>query len=125
MDDSLRREIAAFYDGYMAAFRAGDAAALAGMVATPLARIGADAVELVAAAPSPTALNARTGWADTVAVDFVVLDATAARAHIRLNRAVRVRADGSPIETIAGFYALTRQPDGWKILAVSVVATPA
>lgn len=123
-DDELRREVIAFYARYMDAFRAGDAAALAGMVAVPMARIGAATVELVRAAPDPAALKARTGWADTVEVEVEVLDATPERANLRLKGAVRVRADGSAIETIAGVYALTRARDGWKILAMSVVATP-
>ena len=121
---SLIGEIEAFYVHYLDRFRAGDSAALAGMAVRPMARIGADAVSLVDTPPDPAALKARTGWHDTVEVDVTVLDATPARAHLRLNRAVRVRADGSAIETIAGFYALVRQDGAWKILAVSVVATP-
>ncbi len=125
MEQAQVREIEAFYASYMAAFRAGDMAALAGMAVRPMARIGADAVVLVDCPPDPAALRARTGWHDTVEVDITVLDATPERAHLRLNRAVRVRADGSAIEVIAGFYALVRQAGEWKILAVSVVATPA
>ena len=121
MDQALVREIEAFYARYMDAFRAGDAAALAGMAAKPMARIGPDAVTLQDIPPDPVALKARTGWHDTVEIDITVLDATPARAHLRLNRAIRVRADGSAIEAIAGFYALVRQEGAWKILAVSVV----
>lgn len=121
---ALIGEVEAFYAHYLDRFRACDRAALDGMAVKPMARIGADAVTLIDAAPDPVALKARTGWHDTVEVDVTVLDATATRAHLRLNRAVRVREDGSPIETLAGFYALVRRADGWKILAVSVVATP-
>lgn len=78
------------------------------MAARPMARIGADAATLVDTPPDRAALRARTGWRDTVEVDVTVLDATRDRAHLHLNRAVRVRADGTAIETIAGFYALIR-----------------
>ncbi len=121
MERDLVREVEAFYAGYMAAFRAGDMAALAGMAVRPMARIGADAVTLLDGPPDPAALRARTGWHDTVEMDITVLDVSPTRAHLRLNRAIRVQADGSVIEVIAGFYALVRQGGDWKILAVSVV----
>jgi ketosteroid isomerase-like protein len=123
--EALRREAAAFYDAYMDAFRRGDTARLAGMATAPMARIGPTGPELVAHAPDPRALAARTGWADTVEVDLEVLDATPERAHLHLRRAVRVRADGSPIETIRGVYVLTRGAAGaWRIAVVSVIAAP-
>ncbi len=126
MTEALRREAAAFYAAYMAAFRRGDAVALAGMATEPMARIGPAGPELVAHAPDPQALAARTGWADTVDVQVEVLEATPERAHLHLRHALRVRADGSPIETIRGVYVLTRGVDGaWRIAVVSVIAEPA
>lgn len=122
MNDALKREVEAFYAAYMDAFRRGDTAALAGMATVPMARIGASGPELVAHAPDPVALRARTGWHDTVEVDIEVLDATPERAHLHLKRAVRVRADGSPIEVISGVYVLLRQEGTWRIAAVSVIA---
>jgi ketosteroid isomerase-like protein len=116
------REALAFYAAYMDAFRRGDAAALAGMATTPMARIGPAGPELVGHAPDPVALAARTGWADTVDVEVEVLDATPERAHLHLKRAVRVRADGSPIEVISGVYVLLREAGTWRIAAVSVIA---
>lgn len=116
----------AFYHAYLDAFRRHDPAALAGMATDPMARIGPAGPELIAHAPDPAALAARTGWADTVEVDAVVLDATDDRAHLHLRRAVRVRADGSAIETISGIYVLMRGADGaWRIAAVSIIARPA
>ena len=40
MDKAAAREAEAFYHAYIAAFRRGDAAALAGMATQPMARIG-------------------------------------------------------------------------------------
>jgi hypothetical protein len=122
MNDAAAREAAAFYHAYIEAFRRGDAPALAGMATTPMARIGPAGPELVAHAPDPKALAARTGWADTVEVEIEVLDADEHRAHLHLKRAVRVRADGTPIETISGVYVLLRQEGAWRIAAVSVIA---
>jgi ketosteroid isomerase-like protein len=125
MNAAAAREAAAFYAAYLDAFRRGDPAALVDMATAPMARIGPSGPELIAHAPDPVALAARTGWADTVEVDAVVLDATEDRAHLHLKRALRVRADGSPIEAISGWYVLLRGADGrWRIAAVSVIAHP-
>ena len=126
MDAQAAREAEAFYHAYIAAFRQGDPAALAGMATTPMARIGPGGPELVAHAPDPKALAARTGWADTVEVQVKVLDATPEKAHLQLVHALRVRADGTPIERISGLYTLLKGADGaWRIASVSVIARPA
>ncbi len=126
MDTQAAREAEAFYRAYIAAFRRGDPAALAGMATTPMARIGPAGPELVAHAPDPKALAARTGWADTLEVQTEVLDATADKVHLHLKHALRVRADGSPIERISGLYTLLKGADGaWRIASVSVISRPA
>jgi ketosteroid isomerase-like protein len=125
VNDAAAREAAAFYRAYIEAFRRGDVAGLAGMATNPMARIGPVGPELAPHAPDPKALAARTGWADTVEVDIEVLDATEERAHLHLKRALRVRADGSPIEVISGVYVLLKQEGVWRIAAVSVIARAA
>ena len=126
MDTAAAREAEAFYHAYIAAFRAGDPAALAGMATQPMARIGTAGPELVAHAPDPKALAARTGWADTLEVRTEVLDATADKVHLHLLHALRVRADGTPIERISGIYTLLKGADGaWRIASVSVISRPA
>jgi ketosteroid isomerase-like protein len=130
MDKAAAREAEAFYHAYIAAFRRGDAAALAGMATQPMARIGPQGgvhgPELVAHAPDPKALAARTGWADTLEVTTEVLDATADKVHLHLKHALRVRADGSPIERVSGIYTLLKGADGaWRIASVSVITRPA
>lgn len=122
MNEAAAREAEAFYHAYIETFRRGDPAALAGMATQPMARIGPAGPELVAHAPDPKALAARTGWADTVEVEIAVLDATEDRAHLHLKRALRVRADGSPIEVISGVYVLLKQEGAWRIASVSVIA---
>ena len=125
MDTAAAREAEAFYHAYIAAFRGGDPAALAGMATQPMARIGPAGPELVAHAPDPKALAARTGWADTLEVRTEVLDATADKVHLHLLHALRVRADGTPIERISGIYTLLKGADGaWRIASVSVITRP-
>ena len=36
-----------------------------------------------------------------------------------VRKATHVRTDGSPIEVVSAFYALTRTPSGWKFFALS------
>jgi hypothetical protein len=36
-----------------------------------------------------------------------------------------MRADGSPIETVSAFYALTRTSSGWKFFAFSDITVAA
>ena len=126
MDTAAAHEAEAFYHAYIAAFRQGDPAALADMATQPMARIGPQGPELVGHAPDPKALAARTGWADTLEVQTEVLDATAEKVHLHLKHALRVRADGSPIERISGIYTLLKGADGvWRIASVSVISRPA
>ena len=69
-------------------------------------------------------LMAQTGWRDTVDMRYEVVALSATKAHLILRSGTRVRADGSPIEDISGFYAWTRTPAGWKMFAISDVRTP-
>jgi len=124
MEDALNREAEAFYHAYIDAFRRQDRAALAGTATAPMARITPAGPEFMAHEPDLVVLAARTSWADTIDVRVEVLDATPERAHLRLAHALRVRADGTPIERLRGVYVLLRQEGAWKIAAVSVIATP-
>jgi hypothetical protein len=51
--------------------------------------------------------------------------ASADKAHLIVRQATRVRSDGSPIETVSAFYALTRGPSRWKFFAFSDITIPA
>lgn len=125
MDAATKQEIAATFVAYARAFRAADMAALDALMAYPIAYLGDGEVRMVSRYPvQPAELIARTGWHDTVDVDFEVVAASATKAHVILRRATRVRADGTPIEMISGFYALRRTPQGWRFFAVSDVTVP-
>ena len=126
MDEARKQELLATFVAYARAFRTNDMMALNALMIYPLAYIGDDAVRMVDRYPVvPDELIARTGWADTKDIEFEVVFASAEKAHLILRHATRVRADGSAIETVSGFYALTRRPDGWKFFAVSDITEPA
>ena len=69
-------------------------------------------------------LMAAKQWHDTKDISYEVVFASANKAHVILRQATRVRADGSPIETVSCFYALIRTPSGWKFFAMSDITIP-
>ena len=64
-------------------------------------------------------------WHDTRDFAYEVVFASTDKAHLIVRQATRVRTDGSPIETVSAFYALTCTPSGWKFFALSDITIPA
>ena len=119
-------EVRTAYERYLSAFLAGDVAAVEALVQFPLAYIGAGETRLFDRFPlSPQALRERKQWHTTVNADYEVSLVSADKAHVILRGAERVRADGSLIETVAAFYAFTRNAAGWKLFALSDIVIPA
>jgi hypothetical protein len=56
-------------------------------------------------------------------MQYEVVAVSATKAHLILRSGTRVRADGSPIEVVSGFYAWTKTTTGWKMFAISDVRT--
>jgi hypothetical protein len=124
MDDP-KGEVLAAYSAYVAAFLANDVPALDRLIQYPLAYIGNGHVTLVDAYPvQPADLIAAKQWHGTRNMDPEVVFASAEKAHVILRHATRVRADGSPIEAVSAFYALTQTPAGWKFFAFSDITVP-
>ena len=125
MDERTKDEVLAAYTAYLTAFRANDVQAIDRLIQYPLAYIGNGQTTLVETYPiKPAELMAAKQWQDTKNFTYEVVFASADKAHLILRQATRVRADGSPIETISAFYALTRTPSGWKFFALSDITIP-
>lgn len=125
MDEGSRQEILATYSAYVAAFRANDVSALDKLIHYPLAYIGAGRTTLMDAFPiQPAELMAAKQWHDTKGLDPEVVFVSSDKAHLIARQATRVRADGSPIEVVSAFYALTRTSSGWKFFALSDITVP-
>jgi len=126
MDEDLSNEVLAKYAAYVQAFRANDVPALDRLIHYPLAYIGNGRTTMVNAYPvQPAELMAAKQWHDTKDLNPEVVFVSPDKAHLIARRATRVRADGSPIEIVSAFYALTRAPSGWKFFALSDIAIPA
>jgi hypothetical protein len=108
VDERNRDEVLATYTAYLTAFRANDVSAIDQLVQYPLAY-----------------MMAAKQWHDTKDSSYEVVFASANKAHVILRQATRIREDGSAIETVSAFYALTRTPSGWKIFALSDITIPA
>ena len=126
MDQELNRQVIATYTAYIDAFRANDVEALDKLIQYPLAYIGNGRVTMVETYPvQPAELMATKQWHDTKDLNPEVVFLSADKAHLIVRHASRVRLDGSPIETVSAFYALTRTPAGWKFFALSDITVPA
>jgi hypothetical protein len=126
VDQKLKEEVLAAYAAYLDAFRANDVPALDKLIRYPLAYIGNGQVTLVETYPvQPAQLMAAKQWHDTKDLDPEVVFLSTEKAHVILRHATRVRVDGSPIEVVSAFYALTRMPSGWKFFALSDITIPA
>ena len=125
MDQEAKEEVLATYTAYIDAFRANDVPALDKLIQYPLAHIGNGRVTVVETYPvQPAELMAAKQWHDTKDIDPEVVFLSAEKAHVILRHATRIRVDGSPIEVVSAFYALTRTPSGWKFFALSDITVP-
>ncbi len=126
MDAKLKNEVLAAYDAYLKAFLAKDLRALNGMMRFPLAYIGNGKVTMFDSFPfDPAEMMAAKQMHTTIGADYEVISVTDKKAHLILRGATRVKKDGTPIETVSGFYALTRTDAGWKFFALSDITIPA
>ena len=125
MDDSLRQEVLDTYEAYVKAFRENDVPALDKLIQYPLAYVGAGRTTLVDTYPvQPIDLMAAKQWHD--------MKDPRSRGGVRdprqgpRDRAAgdALRADGSPIEIVSAFYALTRTAAGWRFFAFSDITVP-
>lgn len=120
MDQELKKQVITTYTAYINAFRANDVVALDRLIQYPLAYIGNGGVTMVDTYPvQPAELMAAKQWHDTEDLNPEVVFLSAEKAHVIVRRATRKRIDGSPIELVSAFYALTRTSTGWKFFAYS------
>jgi hypothetical protein len=81
----------------------------------PLAHIGNSQTTFLYSYPrKPAEMKAAKQWHDTRDLAEEVVFASADKAHLILRHATRVRENGSPIEMISVFYALTRSASSWR-----------
>jgi hypothetical protein len=115
MDERRKDEVLATYTAFLTAFRANDVQAINELFQYPCAYIGNGQTTLLDTFPiKPAELMAAKQWHDTRDFSYEVVFTSADKAHLIVRQATRVRSDGSPIETVSAFYALTRGPSRWK-----------
>lgn len=64
-------------------------------------------------------------WATSVGFEIDVVAASNTKAHLVLRNCERLREDGSLIENVSAFYALTKTSGSWKMFAISTISFPA
>jgi ketosteroid isomerase-like protein len=123
---AIKAEVAQAYQRYLAAFNAGDLAAINAVIQYPLAHIGEGKVQMTERFPyNPAELKRTKQWHTTIDADTEVVAVSATKAHVVLRTAKRIRRDGSLIETVSAFYAFAKTDQGWKIFAISALTVPA
>lgn len=126
MDEKLRDEVLATYAAYLKAFLTNDVRTLDSMMQYPIAFIGNGKTRLFDTFPiNPAEMMAAKQMHTTIDANYEVVFATGKKAHLILHDAKRVKADGTLIETVSAFYALTRTETGWKFFALSDMTVPA
>ena len=126
MDEKLKDEILATYAAYLEAFLSKDMQTLNSLMHYPLTYIGDGKSRMFDTFPfNPAAMMAAKQMHTTIDANYEVVFATEKKAHVILHSAIRVKKDGTPIETVSGFYALTRTATGWKFFALSDITVPA
>jgi hypothetical protein len=125
-DAAVENAVLEAYDRYLAGFIASDLSAINSVVQYPLAHIGEGVVRLFDTFPiNPAELRKAKQWHTTTDSVREVVVVSPTKAHVVLRTANRVREDGSLIETISAFYAITHTAEGWKMFALSDVVIPA
>ncbi len=126
MDEKLRDEVLATYAAYLEAFLSKDMQTLDSLMQYPIAFIGNGKTRLFDAFPiNPAKMMAAKQMHTTIDANYEVVFATDKKAHLILHNAKRVKIDGTLIETVSAFYALTRTETGWKFFALSDMTVPA
>lgn len=125
-DEKLREEVMATYAAYLKAFLSHDTATLNSLMRYPLAYIGDGKSRMFDTFPfDPAQMMAAKKMHSTIDADYEVVSVTDKKAHLVLHSATRIKKDGTPIEYVSGFYALTRTDAGWKFFALSDITVPA
>ncbi len=126
MDEKVKNEVLATYAAYLKAFLAKDMPTLDSLMHYPLAYIGNGKSRMFDTFPfNPAEMMAAKQMHTTIDANYEVVFATDKKAHLILHSATRVKVDGTPIETVSGFYALTKTETGWKFFALSDITVPA
>lgn len=125
MNEKVKNEVLATYAAYLEAFLAKDTQTLDSLMHYPLAYIGNGKSKMFDRFPfDPAAMMAAKQMHTTIDANYEVVFATDKKAHLILHSATRVKKDGAPIETVSGFYALTKTQTGWKFFALSDITVP-
>jgi hypothetical protein len=109
-EEGLKAEVLSVYSAYTGAFLANDVATLNKLIQYPLTYIGKNHSAMMDTYPAE--LRATKRWHDILGMDQEVVFAPEEKAHVIIRKATRVRADGSTIEVVSAFCALTRTPEG-------------
>ncbi len=113
--DALKDELRRTYEKYVEGFKTNDVELIDEIVRYPIAYLKDGVVEMMDSYPiDPAKLKADKGWDHSTDWHFDIPAINDHHAHA-VASAVRRRVDGSVIERVHGFYALTKIDGSWKM----------
>ena len=118
----IKDEVTKAYKVYLRNFEAGDMKAIEASCSFPLSFDSNGEVESFNQFPiDVTAMKEATGYHESLNSDIEVIAVSETKAHIILRKALRVREDGSPIESVSGFYIWIKVDEVWKMKFASAI----
>ena len=118
----LKEEVAKAYKIYLKNFEAGDMKAIETSCSFPLSFDADGEVKSFNQFPiDVTAMKETTGYYQSLNSDIEVITVSQTKAHIILRKALRVKQDGTPIESVSGFYIWVKLDGVWKMKFASTI----
>lgn len=118
----LKEEVAKAYKIYLKNFEAGDMKAIETSCSFPLSFDADGEVKSFNQFPiDVTAMKETTGYYQSLNSDIEVITVLQTKAHIILRKALRVKQDGTPIESVSGFYIWVKLDGLWKMKFASAI----
>ena len=118
----LKEEVAKAYKIYLKNFEAGDMKAIETSCSFPLSFDADGEVKSFNQFPiDVTAMKETTGYYQSLNSDIEIITVSQTKAHIILRKALRVKQDATPIESVSGFYIWVKLDGLWKMKFASAI----
>ena len=118
----IKDEVTQAYKVYLRNFEAGDMKAIEASCSFPLSFDSDGEVKSFPQFPiDVTAMKETTGYHISPNSDIEVIAVSKTKAHIILRKALRVKQDGTPIESVSGFYIWIKVDGAWKMKFASAI----
>ena len=118
----IKDEVTQAYKVYLRNFEAGDMKAIEASCSFPISFDSDGEIKSFNQFPiDVTAMKETTGYHRSLNSDIDVIAVSEKKAHIILRKALRVKQEGTPIESVSGFYIWIKVDGAWKMKFASAI----